>query len=94
MLSAFKSLKGGIQTILEKRDDADSRLACANTCQRWAFQFYPDHKKLCKKAELEIRRLGGANIQLGNGKILNIVARIIGWKIAKKIKKSLTGRYE
>jgi glycosyltransferase involved in cell wall biosynthesis len=86
MLSAFKSLKAGIQTILEKRDDADSRLACANTCQRWAFEFYPHHLDLFNKTEIEIRKLGGATINSGGGKTFLLLTKLIGWQKAKRLK--------
>jgi glycosyltransferase involved in cell wall biosynthesis len=86
MLSAFKSLKEGVQTILEKRNDLQSRLACANTCQRWAFQFYPDHKELCKYTELQIQKLGGSRILLGNSKMINLISVLIGWKMAKRLR--------
>jgi glycosyltransferase involved in cell wall biosynthesis len=82
MKSAFDSLKLGVNQILETKSDGRSKLACANTYQRWAYQFYPHHKELYLKAEAEIDNLGGANIQVEGGFLFTQLSKFIGWKNA------------
>ena len=80
--------------ILEVKNDAQSRLACANTYQRWAYQFYPYHPDLCGKTEREIKLLGGSSINLGGGKMTLLLCGLIGWKMAKRLKIFLKGKHE
>ena len=91
MKSAFHSLDLGVERILEVKNDAESRLACANTWQKWAYQFYPDHRELCYRTEEKISKLGGSDINIGGGKLYISLSKIIGWKKAKKLKMFLTG---
>jgi glycosyltransferase involved in cell wall biosynthesis len=91
MKSAFIALNLGIERILEIKNDSRSRLACANTYQMWAYQFYPYHRELCNKTEQQIIKLGGSNISLGGGKMYILLTKLIGWKKAKKLKMLLTG---
>ena len=91
MTSAYHSLNLGIERILEIKNNNQSRLACANAYQNWAYQFYPSHRELLKKTEQEIIKLGGSNIRLGGGKMFVLLSKLIGWKKAKIIKMYLTG---
>lgn len=86
MNSAFDSVGLGVQKILETRNDSRARLACANTYQRWAYQFYPYHNDLCNKAEMQIRGLGGSNLNLGGGSLILLLEKLIGWKGVKRVK--------
>jgi glycosyltransferase involved in cell wall biosynthesis len=92
MQSAFDSVRLGTQKILATRNDAQSRLACANTYQRWAYQFYPYHRDLCNKMEREIKLLGGSSINLGGGKMTHLLCGLTGWKMAKRLKMFLKGQ--
>ena len=84
--SAFNALNLGIANILQSRNDTTSRLASANTYQRWAYQFYPQRKDLCKQAEKKIQELGGSDIEIEGGKALVLLSKILGWKLAIQIK--------
>jgi glycosyltransferase involved in cell wall biosynthesis len=92
MESAYHSLRLGVDTILKVRNDTDSRLACANTYKRWSFEFYPNYLPLLNKLENEIGKLGGSNINMLGGKWFNFLSKLIGWKMAKKIKIFLFGK--
>jgi hypothetical protein len=91
MVSAFNSLHLGVDKILSIKNDARSRLACANTCQNWNYHFYPLHKELSFKTDLRIKSLGGSTIHIGGGKVYVLFARLFGWKTAKKLKLFLRG---
>lgn len=89
-LSALKALHLSIEKILAVQNDSRSRLACANTYQRWAFQFYPDHPELLKETEKRIKELGGSNLYMIGSKKYVLLSRLIGWKRAKKIRLLMT----
>ena len=86
MQSAFKSLKLGIERILEIKNDSRSRLACANTYQRWAYQFYPSHQELLQEAEKMIIQLGGSNLQIIGSKKYVFLSKFVGWKRARRLR--------
>lgn len=92
MESAYNSLRLGINSILEVRNDANSRRACANTYKRWAYEFYPFHKNYYNKLESEIGKLGGSDINIMGGKLFTFLVKIIGWKMAKQLKIFFTGK--
>ena len=89
--SALDSLHLGIEKILAVQNDSSSRSACANTYQRWAFQFYPDHPELLKESEKRIKVLGGSNLNvIGSNKYV-LLSKLIGWKNASRIRLFFTG---
>ena len=90
MKSAFTSLSLGTEKILKIKNNTQSRLACANTFQTWAYQFYPDFPEYCIKAEQMINELGGSTIHMGGGKLYVLLSKITGWKRAKRLKLILT----
>lgn len=92
MESAYNSLRLGVDCILKVRDDAVSRLACANTYKRWSYNFYPFHKDLYNKLENEIDKLGGSEVNIIGGKLFNVLSKLLGWKIAKKFKIFISGK--
>ncbi len=94
MQSAWESLNLGVTQILHIQNDARSRLACANTYQHWAYQFYPYHRELYDKAAVRVKELGGSNISLRGGKLYKILSGLIGWKNAIRVKMFLNKRVE
>ena len=90
MRSALKSLQLGVAQILRTRNDSITRQACANTYKRWAYQFYPAHKKMYNELEHAIDSLGGSNTAMIAGRLFTILSKIIGWKNAKGLKIILT----
>ena len=86
MASAFQSLKLGVDQLLRKRNDFITRQACANTYQRWSYQFYPQYKIMYEELQQEITRLGGSNTPIIGGKTFNMMSKLMGWKNAKKLK--------
>lgn len=86
MASAFQSLKLGVDQLLRTRNDSITRQACANTYQRWSYQFYPQYKIMYEELQHEIKKLGGSNTPIIGGKIFNRMSKLMGWKNAKKLK--------
>jgi glycosyltransferase involved in cell wall biosynthesis len=91
MQSAFESLNLGVKRILKVKNDNRSRLACANTYQRWAYQFYPSHQELLQETEKKIKNLGGSNLQIIGSKKYVLLSRLIGWKRARRLRLLFTG---
>lgn len=84
--SAFNAQISGISTILKKKDTTESRLACANSLQLWAYEFYPMHLDLYTIVNEKIKELGGSKVNMDGGKLFLLMRNILGWKKAKKIK--------
>ena len=92
MASALKSLQLGVAQILHTRNDLITRQACANTYQRWSFQFYPRYKIMHEKLQQEITKLGGSNTPIIGGRVFSMISKVVGWKNAKKLKSFLRGK--
>lgn len=84
--SAFRAQCLGVKEILKIRNDAESRLACANSLQAWAFNFYPSHLDLYEAVDKQIIELGGSDIKMDGGKFFLLMKGILGWKKAKRLK--------
>jgi glycosyltransferase involved in cell wall biosynthesis len=84
--SAFKAQMSGVRAILNKQDTAKSRLACANSLQLWAHEFYPKHPDLYDAANEKINGLGGSTVKMDGGKLFILMRKVLGWQTAKKIK--------
>ncbi|MBC7507634.1 MAG: glycosyltransferase family 2 protein, partial [Ferruginibacter sp.] len=92
MASALKSLQLGVSQILRTRNDAITRQACANTYQRWSFQFYPKYKIMYEELQQEITKLGGSNTPIIGGRVFLMMSKVVGWKNVKKLKILLRGK--
>jgi len=84
--SAFKAQMSGIKAILNKENTTKSRLACANSLQLWAYEFYLKHSDLYEIVNDKIKELGGSTVKIDGGKLFIFMQNILGWQIAKKIK--------
>lgn len=89
--SAFRSLTKGIQQLLATKNDERSRQACADTYQRWSYLFYPFHMELYNKIAVEVVKLGGSNIRIIGSRKFLLLSKIVGWKLAKKLRLLVTG---
>jgi glycosyltransferase involved in cell wall biosynthesis len=87
--SACESVLLSIQHILKSRNDAASRLSCANNCQKMIYDLYPYHADLRKRLQRKVESLGGAKIQARGGTIFSFLQPLVGWKLARIIQKSL-----
>ncbi|HAJ61126.1 MAG TPA: glycosyl transferase family 2 [Cyanobacteria bacterium UBA8543] len=85
--SAFRSMELCINHLLNREDNPKVRHACATALQRFVYGAYPDEIDLVKKAEAKAKSLGGSDLKPGGGSIFQLIAKILGWKLAKKIKK-------
>ena len=84
--AAYLSNILGCNYLLAKDNSAAVQKLCANRFQEWVFTIYPNHAAILKKFEDQIKIWGGSNITIEGGKILVLLAKIVGWKNARKLK--------
>lgn len=88
--SLFDSLKLSIDKLLSSSDnDQKIRQSCANMWQSLIYELYPANSRLVKLAQFEVMNLGGSNLPFSAGGVTKILARIIGWKLTKKLKSAI-----
>lgn len=91
MESAFNSLIMGTGHLLQHRSDPEACRSCANLLQQFVFEVYPDHLDLQHLAQQRVQELGGSNLAIPGGPRFQHLARLIGWKAARRLQK-LAGR--
>lgn len=84
--SAYLSIDLATRHLLGAEDSNRTRQVCANAYQGFIYSFYPYYRDLIQNAEQKVAELGGADITMPAGPIINIIARLFGWKIAKRIR--------
>ncbi|RYG51412.1 MAG: glycosyltransferase family 2 protein [Chitinophagaceae bacterium] len=89
MESAFLSIKLGTETILRYENSTRTRQICADALQLWKYQFYPMQPGLYREAEKLIRQLGGSSYPFPAGGMTQLLSRLLGWKLTKRIKNRL-----
>ena len=85
MESAYRSTQLGCRYILEKESSERAQKVCANIWQQRVYEFYPACKDLANKAERHVANLGKPSIALPAGPGLKLLAKCIGWKLAKTL---------
>ena len=85
MESAFLTTDLGTQAMLAREHSDRVTQLAADRFQSWLFQLYPDHPDLAKQAEEKIRQLGGSQLKLQGGVVLQILLPLIGWKAVRKL---------
>ncbi|WP_428328408.1 glycosyltransferase family 2 protein [Mucilaginibacter sp.] len=88
-LSLYKSIQLSTELILAHfGDNAHIKQSCANLWQGFVHEVYPYENELTRKAEQNIKALGGANLPFLAGGYTKTLATLIGWKLTKKLKNS------
>jgi glycosyltransferase involved in cell wall biosynthesis len=86
---ALQSLLRSIELVaghLRRAEDSPrTRQALADYWQRLAFEVYPDSIEIHRRATAESRALGGSKIQPSMGARQQTLARVIGWKLARRL---------
>lgn len=83
--SAFNSLMDGTGHLLARRQDPAARLAAANVLQDFIYTYYPTHPDLRAQMTARIAALGGANLAPDGPPRFKLVARWLGWKLARRV---------
>lgn len=74
-------------------DGSERSRAAAAYAWKWAaFELYPGRPDLCREAERECRRLGGSPRPMPAGPAFQRLARMLGWKLAKRLRDRVNPR--
>lgn len=84
--SAYLSQDLCTQHLLARENSPRTRRACANLFQRLAFAAYPDCPALVRQCEAKASAYGGSDQRPGGGRGFRIIARLLGWKFAQRLR--------
>jgi glycosyltransferase involved in cell wall biosynthesis len=84
--SALKAIDLIKEYTLYLKNSERARLSMANKYKDFAFAYYIKYPDLARIAEDRALELGGANIRLQGGFTFKALERLLGWKIALKVK--------
>lgn len=85
--SLFRSMELSFDLVLPKYQENESiKRAIANIWQSFIYEAYPSLKNERKIAALEIKKLGGTTFAYPAGGWTQMMVKLLGWKIAKRIK--------
>jgi glycosyltransferase involved in cell wall biosynthesis len=82
--SAFKATELSAALLLAREDSPRARHACATNLQRLVHSAYPFVPDLVRSAEKRIAALGGSELVPGGGGAFRVLARMLGWKLARR----------
>lgn len=82
--SAFHATELSVNALLAREDSPRVRGACAINYQRLVHSAYPFVPDLVKSAESRIAQLGGCDLKPGGGSVFQQLARLFGWKLARR----------
>ncbi|MDY3557847.1 glycosyltransferase [Gemmata sp. JC673] len=85
--SAFRATLAGTGTLLAAGDTARSRKACSRVWEEFIFACYPAVPELRRRAREQVRALGGPHFSPQMGPKMRALARLVGWKLAKRIER-------
>ena len=85
-VSAYKSIDQGTSRLLSFEGSPRIKKIGADCFQTYIYMFYPYHKDLIHNAEFRVKELGGSNSPFPAGGITQVMVKILGWKLTKKIK--------
>jgi glycosyltransferase involved in cell wall biosynthesis len=73
--------------LLDEEDSPRTRLAAANRLQEFVYDWYPLHPDLREEAEKRIEALGGSDISPDGPPGFQVLRRVVGWKVARRIER-------
>lgn len=87
--SVFRSVALIAGHLQRAEDSPRVRRALADYWQRLVFDLYPDAPDLLSRAEAQVRALGGSTLRPVAGAREQHVARLFGWKLARRLRRLL-----
>lgn len=85
MRSALQAIELSCNQLLKRTASGRAFRACASQFQRFAFDCYPEHIDLVRRAEDRARALGGGALKCPGGPGFQMVSAMLGWKAARRI---------
>ena len=85
LASLFRSVELTLSHLLAADDSPRTRAAAAHAWRLTAFEGYPGRVDLAREAEVRARSLGGSRRPLPAGRAFQLAARLLGWRLAKRL---------
>ena len=87
MESAYLTTLLGTECLLQRENSPRIRKIGADRFQHWLFRFYPEYPDLSIKASQKIDELGGSELEMQGGSVLQILQPVIGWKGVRQLQR-------
>jgi glycosyltransferase involved in cell wall biosynthesis len=84
--SACLSTRLAVKHLLAKRNDPEARRLAAGMLKQLVFAIYPAHHDLTSALLNDVARLGGSSTPLNGGRLLRLLARVCGWRLAIRLR--------
>ncbi len=84
--SAFLSQDLCARHLLAHETSPRTHQACADLFQRLTYDVYPACPELVRACETRVALHGGSRIRAGGGKLFLMLARLLGWKNARRLR--------
>lgn len=82
--SAAMAVNAAVGHLLAAETSERTRRLSANTLQQLAYTLYPSYPELCIELEDRAKQLGGSDLPWPASPLFGWIARLLGWKLAKK----------
>ncbi len=79
------TLHRSVDLLLKLEDSPRTRHAAATMLQRFIYELYPTRPELAMAAVTRVQQLGGSDLQPEGGPVRRNLARLIGWKLTKRL---------
>lgn len=89
LVSVARSVELVAAHLQHAEDSPRVRQALADYWQRLEYELYPDAPDLQRRAAGEVRKLGGSTYEMEMGARERAIARVFGWKMARRLKRLL-----
>jgi hypothetical protein len=86
--SVFRSVELVAGHVQRAENSPRVHRALADYWQYLLYDIYPDEPELCRRAEIAARALGGATVQPEIGRRERWIGRLLGWKLARRLKRA------
>jgi Glycosyltransferases involved in cell wall biogenesis len=87
--SAWLSLELSTEKLLQAENSRRTRTACATALQRFIFEAYPHVPEYRAIAAAKVQSLGGSRLTPEGGPRFRIAARLLGWRLARRLERML-----
>jgi len=88
MQSLFRATESIVNHLLEIDSSPRTRADVAYAWKWSAFELYPEAPKLSREADRRCQALGGSPRSVPAGPRFQLLARLIGWRMAKRLRKT------
>jgi glycosyltransferase involved in cell wall biosynthesis len=84
--SQLRSTELTVEQLLARENSARTRRAAADALQRDIFDAYPSCQALRERLQARVAALGGSELRYEAGPRFQLLARLLGWRLAKRLR--------